>query len=91
MTPRGTGNGRIEGAVEFSRAALADLTLIPGTADNFDLELVQGERRMLLRNGYEPGTLVETVRGTKAIAQGRLQLRIAQGAPPINAIDALIS
>jgi two-component sensor histidine kinase len=83
-------NGRIEGAVEFSRASLADLTLIPGTADNFDLELVQGERRMLLRNGYEPGPLVETVRGTKPIAQGRLQLRIALGAPPVNAIDALI-
>lgn len=83
-------DGRIEGAAEFSRASLSDLTLVPGTEDNFDLEMGQGQRRMLLRNGYEPGTMIQTVRGTKPIAEGRLWLRIALGAPPINAIDALI-
>lgn len=83
--------GQIEGIGEFSRDALANLTYLPGTSLNFDLELRQGTRRMLLRDTYVPGPLIQEVRGSRPIADGALRLDIALGAPPISAAELLLS
>ncbi|HEV2748385.1 MAG TPA: sensor histidine kinase [Allosphingosinicella sp.] len=82
--------GTLEGSGEFARASLAQLTLIPGTSGNFDLELLQGERRMLLRDGYEGGPLLQTVTGTAPVAGERLQLRIELSAVPIKPAEVLM-
>jgi two-component sensor histidine kinase len=82
--------GDIEGVAEYPRAALAQLSYIPGTSRNFDLELNQGERRMVLRDEYEGGSLVQTVRGAVPVADGQLKLSIALGAVPISAAELLM-
>jgi hypothetical protein len=83
--------GAVEGVGEFSRDALAELTYLPGTDGDFDLTLVGGGREMLLRDGYRPGTLVETVTGTISIVDDRLQMRIALGAMPVTAAEVLMT
>lgn len=82
---------QIEGMGEFSREALANLTYLPGTSLNFDLELRQGARRMVLRDTYERGALAQEVRGSRPIAGGALRLDITLGAPPISAAEVLLS
>jgi two-component sensor histidine kinase len=82
--------GRLEGMGEFDRSALGELTLIPGTMPDFDLELWQGERQMLLRDGYEPGRLSRTVSSTTEVAGDRLKLRIVLAAAPVNAAEVLM-
>jgi two-component sensor histidine kinase len=84
------GGGRVEGVAEYSRHTLSELSYIPGTTRNFDLDLVQGGRVMVLRNDYSGGPLVQTVRGVEPVADGQLQLRIALGAPPISAVEVLM-
>jgi two-component sensor histidine kinase len=79
--------GAIQGVAEFPRDMLADLSFIPGTSRNFDLELVQGDRRMVLRDEYEGGPLMQTVEGTRPVADGQMQLRIALSAVPISALE----
>jgi two-component sensor histidine kinase len=81
--------GSLEGVAEYPREGLSRLTLIPGTSSNFDLELDQGERRMVLRNEYEAGAFVQTVHGTEPVAGGQLELAITLGAAPISAADLL--
>ena len=83
--------GQIEGLGEFSRDALARLTYLPGASLNFDLQLRQGARRMILRDSYAPGPLVQDVRGSQSIAGDALRLDIALGAPPISAAEVLLS
>jgi two-component sensor histidine kinase len=83
-------SGGVEGIGEFGREALGDLTFIRGTSPNFDLELVQGQRRMLLRDGYADGPLVQTVRAQVPLADNRLQLKIALSAPPVSATEFLM-
>ncbi|HEX8641883.1 MAG TPA: sensor histidine kinase [Allosphingosinicella sp.] len=83
-------DGAVEGVAEFSRAALRELTFIPGTRPDFTLDLVDGDRRMLLRNDYRSMPLVQTVSDTAPIADNRLQLRITLGAVPIRLIDVLL-
>jgi len=85
----GAGDGSVEAVVEFGRDALRDLTFIPGTRANFNLELVGDGRRMLLRNDYQPVPFVQTVSDNAPIAD-RLQLRITLGAVPIRPIDVLL-
>ena len=60
--------GVLVGTAEFPRSALAGLTFIPGTTGSFDLELVQGARKMVLRDGYQGGRFVQSVRGTEPVA-----------------------
>jgi two-component sensor histidine kinase len=79
-----------EGVAEFPRDELSALSYIPGTSRNFDLALSQGDRRMVLREEYEGGTFVHTVRGSEPIADGQLQLGIALGAVPISAAEVLM-
>ena len=80
----------VEAVAEFSRAALRDLTFIPGTRADFNLELLGGGRRMLLRDDYRPVPFVQTVSDVAPIADNRLQLRIRLGASPIRFIDVLL-
>lgn len=82
--------GGLEGVGEFSRTSLAELSYIPGTARDFDLELVQDTRRMLLRNDYEDGALVQTVRAEAPVADGRATLKIALSAAPISPTEFLM-
>ena len=82
--------GGVEGMGEFPRAGLAEFTYIRGTPPDFDLELAQGERRMLLRDGYQGGPLVQTVRAEAPLADNRLQLKIALSAPPVSASELLM-
>ncbi|HEY0132136.1 MAG TPA: histidine kinase dimerization/phosphoacceptor domain -containing protein, partial [Allosphingosinicella sp.] len=81
--------GQLEGIGEFGRAGLAELTLLPGTTPDFDLELWQGEHRMMLRNGYTPGTLTRAVSSTVPVAGDRLKLRIMLAATPVSAAEML--
>lgn len=83
-------SGAIEGVAEYSREALRELTFIPGSRADFNLELLGGGRRMLLREDYRPMPFVQTVSDAAPIADGRLQLRIQLGASPIQAIDVLL-
>jgi HAMP domain-containing protein len=80
----------LEGIGEFPASSLAELSYIPGTSPSFDLELVQGERRMLLRDGYQDGPLLQTVQAATPVADGRLQLKIALSAAPISATELLM-
>jgi two-component sensor histidine kinase len=89
LTLYGSG-GSIQGVAEFPREMLSELSFIPGTSRNFDLELVQGARRMVLRKEYEGGALMQTVRGTEPVAGGQLQLRIALSAVPISALEIIM-
>jgi signal transduction histidine kinase len=82
--------GVLVGTAEFARQDLADLTFIPGTTGNFDLELVQGNRKMVLRRGYEGGTLVQTVQGSERVADGQLQLNITLSAVPISLLELIM-
>lgn len=82
--------GAIEGAAEFSRPALRNLTFLPGTSADFSLELLGSGRRMLLRDDYRPVPFVQTVSDTAPIADGQLDLRIRLGARPIRLIDILL-
>ena len=80
-------DGDLEGVAEFPRRALAGLSYIPGTSPDFDLELRQNGRAMVLRDEFEEGPMAQTVRGTTPIADGRLQLSIALSAVPISAAE----
>ena len=44
--------GTVEALAQFSRTALRELTYLPGTRGDFDLELADGRRDMLLRDDY---------------------------------------
>jgi two-component system, sensor histidine kinase PdtaS len=80
--------GDLEGVAEYPRTELSALTYIRGTSRNFDLALTQpGGPSMVLRDEFEGGPFVETVRGSEPIAGGQLGLSITLGARPIGAVD----
>lgn len=83
-------NGRIEGVAEFARAGLRELTFIPGTSADFDLELLGGGRRMLLRNDYRAVPFVQAVSDIAPIGEEGFQLRIRLGAVPIRLTDVIL-
>ena len=82
--------GVLEGVAEYSRPTLSDLTYIPGTSRNFDLDLIDGPRRMVLRDAYEGGALRHRVSGTEWIAERQLALSIELSALPIGLADILL-
>jgi two-component sensor histidine kinase len=82
--------GALEGVAEFPREGLSVLSYIPGTSRNFDLAITQGDRRMVLRDQYEAGAFVQTVRGSEPIAYGQLRLQIALSAVPISAVELVM-
>ena len=89
LTVYGTG-GSVQGIAEFPRQMLSELSFIPGTSRRFDLELVQGARRMTLRDGYDDGPFMQTVRGSEPVSDGQMQLNIALSAVPISALEVLM-
>jgi two-component sensor histidine kinase len=82
--------GEIEGIGELSRRGLSEMSYIPGTSPNFTLYLVQGDRRMVLRDNYKDGPFVQTVHAEAPVAGGRLTLEIAAPAPPIGTSEFLM-
>ena len=82
--------GELEGIAEYGRAALRDLTYIPGTSPDFDLDLSDGARRMVLRSDFKGGAWRQTVSGVESVAGGQLQLRILLSAVPITLADMLL-
>lgn len=82
--------GVLEGIAEYGRPALSDLTYIPGTRPDFDLELGDGTRRMVLRSDFKGGAWRQTVRGVEPVAAGQLRLRILLSAVPISVPDMLL-
>jgi two-component sensor histidine kinase len=82
--------GTLEGVAEFSRSALRNLTFIPGTRPDFDLDLSQDRRRMILRSDFKGGAWRQTVPGVRPVSGGQLQLRILLSAVPITLPDMLL-
>jgi two-component sensor histidine kinase len=83
--------GALEGIAEYPVQSLSKLSYIPGTSRNFDLDLVQpGRPTMVLRDEFEGGPFVRTLRGSEPVAGGQLRLQIALGARPVGAIDLLM-
>jgi two-component system, sensor histidine kinase PdtaS len=83
-------NGAIEGVAEYDRAALSDLTYIPGTSRDFNLDLDDGRRHMVLRSDFKGGAWRQRVEGTESVAGGQLRLRILLSAVPITVADVLL-
>lgn len=82
--------GQLEGVAEYDRAALRDLTYIPGTSRDFNLDLSDGQRRMVLRSDYKGGAWRQKVAGTESVAGGQLKLSILLSAVPITLSDMLL-
>jgi two-component sensor histidine kinase len=81
-------NGRLEGAGEFSRAALSGLVdrdaQIP-----FNLTLAQDGRAMILHRGGAPGRFQRAIDSSAPIAGG-LELRLQAAITPITAAELLM-
>jgi two-component sensor histidine kinase len=86
-----TENGGLEGYGEFSRQSLAEIAELPGTKTGYDLELIQGERRMVVQDGFKGGALTRTVETSAAVAGGRLELRIRAGTVSITPAELLMT
>ncbi|MBV8685345.1 MAG: sensor histidine kinase [Alphaproteobacteria bacterium] len=84
------GGGALQGVAEYPASALSVLSYIPGTSRNFDLALSQPGRVMKLREAYQGGAFVRTVRRSEPVAGGQLTLSLALGARPIGAVDLLM-
>ncbi|HET9641222.1 MAG TPA: histidine kinase dimerization/phosphoacceptor domain -containing protein [Allosphingosinicella sp.] len=82
--------GGLEGVAEYSRPALSDLTYIPGTSRDFNLDLSQGEQRMVLRSDFKGGAWRQKVQSSESVAGGQLQLNILLSAVPITLADILL-
>ena len=82
--------GALEGVAEYGRPALRDLTYIPGTRPDFDLDLADGRRQMELRSDFKGGPWRQTVESVAPVAGGQLQLRIQLSTVPISVADMLL-
>ncbi|HEX8222407.1 MAG TPA: histidine kinase dimerization/phosphoacceptor domain -containing protein [Allosphingosinicella sp.] len=82
--------GTLEGVAEYGRPALSNLTYIPGTRPDFDLDLSDGVRRMVLRSDFKGGAWRQTVEGVQPVAGDQLRLRIKLSAVPITVPDMLL-
>lgn len=82
--------GRLEGVAEYDSQDLSELTYIPGTARDFDLDLSDGTRRMVLRSDFKGGAWRERVGATEPVAGGQLRLNILLSAMPITLADIVL-
>jgi HAMP domain-containing protein len=82
--------GNLEGYWEVPRQALARIADLPTVGAKDDLELRSAGRRILLRDGFEGGTLIRPLEASAPVAGGRLQLDLRTGAPPIRAAELLM-
>jgi two-component sensor histidine kinase len=83
-------DGTLEGVAEFGRMALRNLTYIPGTSPDFDLDLSDGARRMVLRSDFKGGAWRQTMEAVQPVAGDQLRLRILLSAVPITLPDMLL-
>jgi two-component sensor histidine kinase len=82
--------GTLEGVAEYSREALRNLTYLPGTRPDFNLDLGDGARRMVLRSDFKGGAWRQRVQSTESVAGGQLRLHILLSAVPITLPDMLL-
>jgi two-component sensor histidine kinase len=82
--------GALEGVAEYGRQALSDLTYIPGTSRDFNLDLSQSGQRMVLRSDFKGGAWRQRVEGSESVAGGQLTLSILLSALPITLADMLL-
>lgn len=82
--------GDLEGVAEYGREALSDLTYIPGTSRDFNLDLGDGAQQMVLRSDFKGGAWRQQVDGTESVAGGQLRLTILLSAVPITLADVLL-
>lgn len=80
----------LEGYWEIPRQAVARLVQLPQFDTRLDMELVAGERRMVLADGFSGGGLVRTLEASAPVAAGRLQLELRTGASPIKPAELLM-
>ncbi|HEX8262290.1 MAG TPA: histidine kinase dimerization/phosphoacceptor domain -containing protein, partial [Allosphingosinicella sp.] len=83
-------SGTLEGVAEFDRSALRNLTFIPGTRPDFDLDLSQDDRRMVLRSDFKGGAWRQRVEGVRPVSGNQLRLHILLSAVPITLPDMLL-
>ena len=84
------GRGELEGVAEYSRQALGELTYIPGTSLDFNLDLSDGAKRMVLRSDFKAGAWRQRVEDTRSVAGGQLRLSILLSAVPMTLADVLL-
>lgn len=82
--------GALEGVAEYGREALRDLTYLPGTSPDFNLDLSDGARRMVLRSDFKGGSWRQRVEGVEPVAGGQLRLGILLSTVPITLPDILL-
>jgi two-component sensor histidine kinase len=82
--------GELEGIAEYGREALSDLSYIRGTSPDFNLDLSQSGRQMVLRSDFKGGAWRQRVEGTESVAGGQLRLSILLSAVPITLADTLL-
>jgi two-component system, sensor histidine kinase PdtaS len=82
--------GALEGVAEYRREALRDLTYLPGTSPDFNLDLGDGRRVMVLRSDFKGGAWRQTVQADESVAGGQLRLHILLSAVPITVPDMLL-
>ncbi len=82
--------GELEGAGQYPRAALTAMVVPPSLRGEFDLELVQGDTRVPLRNAWRDRPLARDLLLRQPVANGRMELRMHTTAVPISAHERLM-
>jgi two-component sensor histidine kinase len=82
--------GALEGYGEFSRESIAEIAELPGTKGEYDLELSQGTRKMVLRNSLNQRALARPDEASTPVVGGRMQLKVRSTSVPISAAELLI-
>lgn len=83
-------HGHIEGAGEFSLDGLRRLILPAASDEAMDLAIVQGDRRLVLEQGYRSRALAEPVEAAAPVGSTGLQLVMRVGAVPVSAAELLM-
>ena len=84
------GQGDVEAVGEYLQPAVAELIEGSPTAYEAKLELVQGDKSLLLRNASRRGPLMRTIMLSSPITAGQLHLRITTAVVPISAAELLL-
>jgi hypothetical protein len=81
--------GAPAGYWEYSRAELRRVVDLPGSRPSADMTLAQGNRRMVLSDGYRGGPLVRALESTAPVDDGRIVFSLRTGAAPIRPAELL--
>jgi two-component sensor histidine kinase len=85
-----SGSGVLQGVAEYPRIVLATLGNGAGNGGNFNLDLSQGDRHMVLREAMRRGALVRPMADGTDLAEGQLRLGIVVGGVPVTAAEILM-